>query len=82
MSALDWVCTSLFVVLYLCLLFTVCVMTFQKGHYVLGIVGIFLPFLWLIGAILPAKRGSRYQMEESIRYQQNMGQPPMGPIPQ
>jgi hypothetical protein len=29
---------------------------------VLGIVGIFIPFLWLIGAILPAKPGSRYDV--------------------
>ena len=81
MSALDWVLTSLFFVLYLCLLFTVCVMTFQKGHYVLGIVGIFIPILWLIGAILPARPGSRYKMAEEMRYQSmgQMGQPPMQP---
>ena len=78
MSALDWLFTSLFFVIYLFLLFTVCLMTFQKGHYVLGIVGIFIPFLWLIGAILPARPGSRYQMAESMRYQA-MGQVPMGP---
>jgi hypothetical protein len=76
MSALDWIFTSFFFVLYLCLLFTVCLMTFQKGHYVLGIVGIFIPILWLIGAILPARPGSRYQMAESMRYQS------MGPQPQ
>ena len=81
MSALDWIFTSFFFVLYFFLLFTVCVMTFQKGHYVLGIVGIFVPFLWLIGAILPARRGSRYQMAEEMRYQA-MAQAPMGPQPQ
>ncbi len=69
MSALDWVFTGLFGVIYFFLLFTVCVMTFQKGHFVLGIVGIFVPFLWLIGAILPAKPGSTYQMREASRYQ-------------
>ncbi len=73
MSALDWVFTSLFVVLYFFLLFTVCVMTFQKGHYVLGIIGIFVPFLWLIGAILPAKPGSTYQIREASRYQAEVG---------
>jgi hypothetical protein len=81
MSALDWIFTSFFFVLYFFLLFTVCVMTFQKGHYVLGIIGIFVPFLWLIGAILPARRGSRYQMAEEMRYQ-SMAQTPMGPQPQ
>jgi hypothetical protein len=69
MSALDWVFTSLFLVIYVFLLFTVCVMTFQKGHVVLGILGIFVPFLWLIGAILPAKPGSPYQIAEARRYQ-------------
>jgi uncharacterized membrane protein YbaN (DUF454 family) len=44
-------------------------MTFQKGHVLLGILGIFLPFLWLIGAILPAKPGSVYAVKEAARYQ-------------
>lgn len=69
MSALDWVFSSLFIVIYIFLLFTVCLMTFQKGHILLGIIGIFVPFLWLIGAILPAKPGSRYAMAEAMRYQ-------------
>jgi uncharacterized membrane protein len=74
MSALDWVFTTMLVVTYFFLLFTVCVMTFQKGHIALGIVGIFVSFLWLIGAILPARRGSRYQMAEATRYQSSTGQ--------
>jgi len=32
------------------------VMTFRKGHWVIGVIGIFLPFLWLLGAVLPDKR--------------------------
>ena len=70
MSALDWILTSLLIVVYLFLLFTVCFLTFQKGHVVLGIVGIFVPFLWLIGAILPARPGSAYARTEATRYQQ------------
>jgi hypothetical protein len=35
---------------------------------VLGIVGIFVPFLWLIGAILPAKEGSPYARQEAARW--------------
>jgi len=69
MSVLDWIFTSTLFILYFFLLFTVCVMTFQKGHVVLGIVGIFVPFLWLIGAILPAKPGSRYEIQQATRYQ-------------
>ena len=45
-------------VLYLVLLFTVAVITFRKGHWVLGLIGFFIPVLWLVGAVLPARRGS------------------------
>lgn len=69
MTTLDWILTVSFGILYFFLLFTVCVMTFQKGHWLLGIIGIFVPFLWLIGAIMPAKPGSTYQMREASRYQ-------------
>jgi hypothetical protein len=70
MTALEWILSASLFVLYLFLLLTVCMLTFQKGHYVLGIVGIFVPFLWLIGAVLPAKEGSPYQMREAMRYAQ------------
>ncbi len=73
MSGLEWFLTSMLVFVYLFLLFTVCLFTFRKGHYVLGILGIFIPFLWLIGAILPAKEGSTYQMQEAARYLAQMG---------
>jgi hypothetical protein len=43
-------------VIYLVLLFTLAVVTFRKGHWVLGLIGFLLPVLWLIGAILPDKR--------------------------
>ncbi len=74
MSALDWVLSTTFFVLYIFLIFTVCMLTFQKGHIVLGILGIFIPFLWLIGAILPAKQGSRYEVEQANRYQAQLNQ--------
>jgi len=45
--------TTTLIVLYIFLVFTVGYITFQKGHFVLGVLGIFLPFLWLIGALLP-----------------------------
>ncbi len=73
MSGLEWFLSAMLLFVYFFLLFTVCFLTFRKGHYVLGIVGIFIPFLWLIGAILPAKEGSTYQMEEAARYQAQMG---------
>lgn len=35
----------------------------------LGIIGIIFPFLRLIGAILPVKRGSQYDIQEHMRMQ-------------
>lgn len=42
-------------ILYLVLLATVAVLTFRKGHWVLGLFGFILPFLWIIGAVLPSR---------------------------
>ena len=42
-------------ILYLVLIFTLAVMSFRKGHWVLGLFGFIIPFLWIIGAILPSK---------------------------
>jgi hypothetical protein len=70
---LEWLFMSLFVALYLMCLFTVCLFLLPQGYVVLGIFGIFLPLLWLIGAILPAKRGSAYEADQAMRYQGQMG---------
>jgi hypothetical protein len=43
-------------VLYLVLLFTVAILTFRKGHWILGLIGIFFPILWIVGAVLPPAR--------------------------
>jgi hypothetical protein len=59
---------------YITCIFTVCSMTFQKGRTLLGIVGIFVPFLWLIGAILPAKPGSRYELGQQMARQAQANQ--------
>jgi hypothetical protein len=40
-------------VLYIVLLITLGVMTLRKGHWVMFILGIFLPLFWLIGAMIP-----------------------------
>ncbi len=45
-------------IIYLVLIFTVALMTFRKGHWILGIIGFFFPILWLIGAVLPSRRPS------------------------
>jgi hypothetical protein len=59
MSGLDWFFAIGLGILYLVLLFTLCVLCFRKGHWVLGLFGIFLPFLWVIGAVLPSRRYAR-----------------------
>jgi hypothetical protein len=56
MTGTDWLVTMGFVALYFVLLFTLAVLTFRKGHWVLGLIGIVFPVLWVIGAILPSRR--------------------------
>jgi hypothetical protein len=69
MTGLDWILSVLLISIYIVCLFTVCMLTFRKGYFVLGIFGIIFPFLWLVGAILPAKQGSQYQIQENVRIQ-------------
>ena len=40
---------------YLVLLLVFAVLSFRKGHWVLGLIGIIFPILWIIGAILPSR---------------------------
>ena len=42
-------------VLYLVLLVTLGIMSIRKGHWVMFIVGLFIPLFWLIGALLPKR---------------------------
>ena len=74
MTGMEWFLGFIFFSFYITCLFTVAAMTFQKGHIILGIVGIFIPLLWLIGAFLPAKEGSRYDVSQRIAYQQQLEQ--------
>ncbi len=74
MTGLEWILSWTLFVLYITCLFTVCRLTFQKGYTILGIVGIFLPILWLIGAILPPKHGSSYWVSQGIAHQAQMEQ--------
>jgi hypothetical protein len=43
-------------ILYFVLIVTLGVMTIRKGHWVIFVIGIFLPFFWLIGAVMPSRR--------------------------
>ena len=50
---------TLGIVLYLVLLFVFAVLSFRKGHWVLGLIGFIFPILWLIGALLPSRYARR-----------------------
>ena len=43
-------------ILYFILLVTLGIISIRKGHWVMFIIGIFIPLFWIIGALLPAKQ--------------------------
>jgi hypothetical protein len=46
---------ALWAIIYLVLIITLGIISLRKGHWVMFIIGIFIPLFWLIGAILPRK---------------------------
>ena len=44
-----------FGVLYFVLLVTLGIISLRKGHWVMFIIGIFIPLFWIIGALLPPR---------------------------
>jgi hypothetical protein len=42
-------------VLYLILILTLGIATIRKGHWVMFIIGLFLPLFWIIGALMPSR---------------------------
>jgi hypothetical protein len=50
----------LFGVIYVVLLVTLGILSIRKGHWVMFLIGIFIPLFWIIGALLPAKGGQAY----------------------
>ncbi len=61
MSTTNIAFISLFGVLYLVVAFTIGRATFKKGYLALFIIGFLIPPFWLLGALLPAKKGSHYK---------------------
>jgi hypothetical protein len=45
-------------ILYFILLVTVGIISIRKGHWVMFIIGIFLPLFWFIGALLPPRQAT------------------------
>ena len=42
-------------ILWVVLIITLGITTLRKGHWVMFLLGIFLPFFWIIGALMPPK---------------------------
>ncbi len=53
MTFLETFLLAFLIVIYVACIFTVALVTFRNGHWILGVLGIFFPVFWLIGAILP-----------------------------
>lgn len=47
-------------IIYLVLLFTLAILSFRKGHWVLGLIGFIFPVLWVVGAVLPDRHRRRH----------------------
>lgn len=43
----------IFGAIYVVLLITLGIISIRKGHWVMFIIGLFVPLFWLIGALLP-----------------------------
>ena len=50
---------SLLGLIYLLLLVVFAVLSFRKGHWVLGLIGFIFPILWIIGGVLPDRHARR-----------------------
>jgi hypothetical protein len=46
---------ALWAAIYLVLLIVLGVMSLRKGHWVMFIIGLFIPLFWLIGALMPRR---------------------------
>ncbi len=41
--------------IYIVLLITLGIVSIRKGHWVMFIIGLFIPLFWLIGALMPRR---------------------------
>ena len=56
LAASGTVIGGLLGILYVVLLITLGIISIRKGHWIMFILGFFVPLFWLIGALLPARR--------------------------
>lgn len=66
MTALEWTLTIILITLYITVMVTAGVITLRKGRWFLLVLGIFFPLFWLLGAILPARQGSAYEVDREL----------------
>lgn len=45
-------------ILYLVLLVVLGIASIRKGHWIMFLIGLFIPIFWIIGALLPPTRSS------------------------
>jgi len=50
------VLAAILAVLYLVLFIWLGIRTLRRGHWVMFIIGIFIPLFWIIGAFIPRRR--------------------------
>jgi uncharacterized membrane protein len=60
---------TMFGFIYLAVVLTLGLATYRRGRKVLFFVGFLMPLLWLLGAILPAKKGSKYEHQQDAYWQ-------------
>ena len=54
-------------IIWFVLLVTLGVMSIRKGHWVMFIIGIFIPIFWIIGALMPPKRADAVRIRTGGR---------------
>ena len=47
---------ALWTVIYIVLLVTLGILSIRKGHWIMFLVGLFIPLFWFIGALMPRRR--------------------------
>jgi hypothetical protein len=46
-------------IIWFVLFITLGIISIRKGHWVMFIIGIFIPLFWIIGALMPSRRELR-----------------------
>jgi len=56
--------------IYLAIVLTIGLATYRRGRKVLFFLGFLMPALWLFGAILSPKKGSKYEHQQDAYWEQ------------